>query len=234
MKKSNIAVLVVGLVLIPLALYLGSRLPGRSYYLIGTLIIIALLIPFFLAFEGRRPQARELVTIAVLCALAVACRAIIPIPHFKPIFAIIMLSGIAFGPETGFLVGAVSAFISDFMYGQGPYTPWQMMGYGAAGLLAGLVFQSRRIPRRGLVLAFFGFFTVVLAAGPLLDSASVFLMLPEITLENAIPVFLAGLPINLSQGACTFVTMLLFGRPLLDKLERLKVKYGMMEGENGI
>ena len=143
MKKSHIATLIVLFVLIPLTLYLGSRLSGRSYYLTGTLIVIELLIPFFLAFEGRAPQARELVTIAVLCAIAVAGRAAIPIPNFKAIFAIIMIAGIAFGPETGFVVGAVSAFASNFFYGQGPYTPWQMLGYGVAGLIAGFVYQKK-------------------------------------------------------------------------------------------
>ena len=114
MKKSRIATLIVFFVLIPLTLIVGSRLSGRAFYVTSTLVIVELLIPFFLAFEGRRPQARELVVIAVLSALAVAARVVIPIPNFKAIFAIIMLSGIAFGPETGFLVGAISAFASNF------------------------------------------------------------------------------------------------------------------------
>ena len=99
MKKSHIATLLVFFLLIPATLFLGTRLPGRGFYITGTAIIIELMIPFFLAFEGRRPQARELVVIAVMCALAVAGRAAIPIPNFKAIFAIIMLTGIAFGPE---------------------------------------------------------------------------------------------------------------------------------------
>ena len=117
MKKSNIATLIVFFLLIPLTLYLGTRLSGRSYYITGTLIIIELMIPFFMAFEGRKPQARELVVIAVMCAIAIAGRVAIPIPNFKAIFAIIMLSGIAFGPEAGFMVGAIAAFASNFFYG---------------------------------------------------------------------------------------------------------------------
>ena len=104
MKKSNIAKLLIFLLVIPSTLILGSNLPGRWYYLTSTLIIIELLIPFFLAFEGRKPQARELVVIAVMCALAVAARVAIPIPNFKAIYAIIMIAGIALGPESGFLL----------------------------------------------------------------------------------------------------------------------------------
>lgn len=233
MKKSNIAILLVFLILIPITLFLGLKLPGRAYYLTSTVVIIELMIPFFLAFEGRKPQARELVVIAVLCALAVAARAAIPLPNFKAIFAIVMLSGIAFGPESGFLVGAVGALVSNFFYGQGPYTPWQMMAYGAGGMLAGFLFR-RLLPRKPVVMAVFGFFTMVLFVGPLLDTCAVFLTLPTVTLQTAWPLYISGFPVNVSQGVCTFLVMLLFGRPLLEKLDRIKVKYGMMEDENGL
>lgn len=110
MKKSHIVMLLTFLLLIPATIYFGLRFSGRAYYVTSTLVMIETLVPFLLAFENRKPQARELVVIAVLSALAVAARVVIPIPNFKAIFAIIMLSGIAFGPETGFLVGAISAF----------------------------------------------------------------------------------------------------------------------------
>lgn len=232
MKKSNIATLFVLFVLIPLTLYLGAQLSGRSYYLTGTLLVVELLIPFFLAFEGRKPQARELVTIAVMCAIAVAARAAIPIPNFKAIFAIIMISGIAFGPETGFLVGAISAFASNFFYGQGPYTPWQMLGYGIAGLIAGFVFYKKLLPRKPLPMAVFGFFSVLLIVGPVLDTSSVFLMLPSISWDTVWPLYVSGFGINLSQAICTFLVLFLLGNPLLEKLDRLKVKYGMMEAND--
>lgn len=234
MKKSNIAALIVFFLLIPLTLFLGTKLSGRSYYITGTLIIIELMIPFFMAFEGRKPQARELVVIAVMCAIAIAGRVAIPIPNFKAIFAIIMLSGIAFGPEAGFMVGAVSALGSNFFYGQGPYTPWQMMAYGAGGMLAGFAFQRGRLPRKPWVMAVFGFFAVILWVGPLLDTSGVFLTLPTIRWATAWPLYVSGFPVNLSQAVCTALVMLLFGKPLLEKLDRIKVKYGMMEDENGL
>lgn len=234
MKKSNIATLLVFLLLIPATLFLGIKMPGRSYYITGTLIILELMIPFFMAFEGRKPQARELVVIAVMCAIAIAGRVAIPIPNFKAIFAIVMLSGIAFGPEAGFMVGAISAFASNFFYGQGPYTPWQMMAYGAGGMLAGFLFAKGRLPRKPMVMAIFGFLAVILWVGPLLDTSSVFLMLSDINWNSVLVTYTAGLSVNISQAACTVLVMLLFGRPLLDKLDRIQVKYGMMEGEDGL
>ena len=177
MKKSNIAMLTVFFLLIPATLFLGTKLSGRGYYLTGTLMILELMIPFFMVFEGRKPQARELVITAVMCALAIAGRVVIPVPNFKAVFAIILLAGIAFGPEAGFVVGAVTAFASNFFYGQGPYTPWQMFAYGAGGMLAGFCFRPRGLPRNRWVMAVFGFVTVLLWIGPLMDLSTVFLML---------------------------------------------------------
>jgi hypothetical protein len=59
-------------------------------------------------------------------------------------------------------------------------------------------------------------------------------MVSVINWNSIIAAFVSGFPVNLSQGICTVLVMLLFGRPLLDKLDRIKVKYGMMEDENGL
>ena len=234
MKKSNIVTLIIFFLLIPATLFLGTKIPGRSYYITSTLMILELMVPFFMAFEGRKPQARELVVIAVMCAIAIVARTAIPIPHFKAIFAVIMLSGIAFGPEAGFMVGAISAFASNFFYGQGAYTPWQMMAYGAGGMLAGFLFAKGRLPQKPWVMAVFGFFATILWVGPLLDCSHIFLMLSVINRDSILAALLSGFPVNLSQAICTVLIMLLFGRPLLDKLDRIKLKYGMMEDEDGL
>ncbi len=229
MKKSRIALLIVLFVLIPLTLFLGSVIKGRSYYLTATLIIIELMIPFFMRFEGRRPQARELVLIAAMCALAVAGRVAIPVNNFKAAFALILISGIALGPETGFIVGAVTALVSNFFYGQGAYLPWQMMAYGAGGMAAGFAFGKGRLKKSPVPMAIFGFFTVVLLIGPLLDVCNTFLGMPEVTFSTLGASFASGFPVNLIQGAVTGAIMLLVGRPLLDKLDRAKLKCGIAE-----
>ena len=234
MKKSNIAMLVVFFALIPLTLFLGDKFPGKGYYITGVLIIIELAVPFFMAFEKRKPQARELVVLAVMIALAVIGRVAIPIPHFKAAFAIIMLTGIAFGPEAGFIVGAITAFASNFFYGQGAYMPWQMMAYGAGGMLAGFVFIKNKIPKKPWIMAIFGFLATAFWIGPILDSSHVFIMMPEISFSTISASFASGFPVNVSQGICTALMMFIFGKPLLEKLDRIKLKYGMLEDENGI
>lgn len=229
MKKSRIATLVVFFLLIPATLFLGVKLPGRTYYITGTLIILELMIPFFMAFEGRKPQARELVIVAVLITMAIMGRVAIPISDFKAIFAIVMLSGIAFGPETGFMVGAIAAFGSNFFYSHGMFTPWQMFSYGAGGMLAGFVFSKGRLPRKPWLMAVFGFVAVVLVVGPILDSMTLFLGFVKMSKEAFGLVFVPGIAHNCLNGACTAAVMVIFGKPFLGILNRIQVKYGMLE-----
>lgn len=229
MRKTTVCNLILLLVMIPGTLFLGTRLSGRWYYLTSTMMIVEIMIPFFLAFETRRPQARELVTLAVMCALAVASRVVILIPNFKPMTAIIMITGIALGAQSGFVCGAVGAFASNFFFSQGPWTPWQMMAYGFAGFLAGGLFHKRFRLRNPAALAVWGFFAIVLVIGPLLDCCTVFTVSSRITWKYALAVFTAGFAYNVQHGLACAVTLLLFSKPLLSKLERLKTKYGMMD-----
>lgn len=229
MKKSHIATVAIFLLTIPATLFLGSQLPGRWYYLTSTLIIAQLLIPFFLAFEGRKPQARELVIMAVLCALAVAARVAIPVPNFKAIYGVIMIAGIALGPESGFLVGAVAAFVSNIFRGQGFYTPWQMLAYGACGMILGFLFRKGKLPRKPILMGIAGFLVVLLFAGPLLDVCNVLMMPVAMNKQSILAMFGAGFAVNISQGISTFIVLFLLGRPFLGKLDRIKEKYGMEE-----
>ena len=230
--------LAIMMLLVPLAVVLFTRLK-QSFYLSGLTIIVLTIAAFFLHFESRKPQARELVLLAVLCALAVASRAVFGfVPHFKPMLAIVMLTGIAFGPEAGFLCGAISGFASNFIFGQGPWTPWQMFAYGIGGMLAGLfalcgiLKKSPRAWRDGgwrdiLGLTVFGFLCILLVVGPLLDTSTFFMA--GFSASSPLAVYLAGVPVNCVHGSAVALTMLLFGKPLLDRLRRIQIKYGMME-----
>lgn len=230
--------LAIMVLLVPLAVVLFTRLK-QSFYLSGLTIIVLTIAAFFLHFESRKPQARELVLLAVLCALAVVSRAAFGfVPHFKPMLAIVMLTGIAFGPEAGFLCGAISGFASNFIFGQGPWTPWQMFAYGIGGMLAGLfalcgiLKKSPRAWRDGgwrdiLGLTVFGFLCILLVVGPLLDTSTFFMA--GFSASSPLAIYLAGVPVNCVHGSAVALTMLLFGKPLLDRLRRIQIKYGMME-----
>ena len=158
-KRTAAAVLLI-LLAIPLTIYIGVfYLQDRKYYFISLLIILETMIPFCMVFETRRPQARELVIISVLCAIAVAGRAaFFMIPQFKPVVALVIIAGVCFGGETGFLVGAVTGFVSNFFFGQGPWTPWQMFAFGIIGFIAGILFQKGLLRKTKASLCIFGAF----------------------------------------------------------------------------
>ncbi|MCI8424655.1 MAG: ECF transporter S component [Adlercreutzia sp.] len=214
----------------------GAALPRVSYYLTSTLIVLFTLLPFFASFEGRRPQARELAVLAVLTALAVVSRAVFAwVPHFKPMAGIVMIAGMAAGPQAGFLVGALSALTSNFLFGQGPWTPWQMLAFGTAGLMGGALTRSRLFPREGLswgrrvALAVVGYLAVQLVVGPILDTSTLFYLMGSPSLELVVAIYAAGAPVNAIHGAATAATLLLAANPLLDQLARLRTKYGLLE-----
>ena len=230
MRKSTLASLLTLFVLIPATLFLGTQVKGRWYYLISTMIIMELMLPFFFRFEARRPQARELVILTVMAALAAVSRVVFAFsPYLKTITGIIMITGIAFGPEAGFLTGAVAAFASNFFFSQGPWTPWQMFAYGFGGFLAGVIFHNHRNWAKPWVLAPFGFLTILLLVGPMLDSCTVFTMLSKFTVKNILAVYAAGVGYNVTHGIGAALTLFFVSRPLLGKLDRLQTKYGILE-----
>src|SRR5690625_7953059 len=87
-----------------------------------------------------------MVVFAVLIALSSISRVLFaPIPVFKPVSAIVILTAIYFGAEAGFLVGALTALLSNIYFGQGPWTPFQMFAWGIIGLIAGLPFIREKL-----------------------------------------------------------------------------------------
>ncbi len=235
-RTRSILLISILLVLSALTVYAGYRFEGLSYYIIITLILIYALMIFFVYFEHREHKERELVMISIMCAIAVASRAaFIWVPHFKPMAAVIMICGIGLGAQSGFLVGTLAAFLSNLIFGQGPWTPWQMVAFGIAGLIMGLLADSKAIPRYGLskgrlfMVALIGALEVLLVTGPVLDVYALTSMVNVYSLESVIGVLLAGVPVNAIQALATFLTIVLLGNPFLKVIHRACVRYGLVQ-----
>ena len=215
------------LVLIPLTLLAGVYLlQDRKYYFISLLVLLEALAPVFLSLEGSRPQARMLVLLSALAALAAAGRAaFFMLPQFKPGAAITIVAGVAFGGQAGFLVGALSMLLSNFFYVQGAWTPWQMAAMGLVGLVAGWL--SRWVGRSRLSLALYGFLSVILLYGGLLNPASLLMFQPYPTISIITASWALGFPMDLVHGAGTAFFLWAGGPPLLEQLERMRIKYGL-------
>lgn len=231
LRKRTVVATALILLLIPLTLFVGVYyFGGRRYYALSLAILLECMLPFFLIFEGRRPQARELVLIAVLCAMNVAGRAVFfMLPEFKPVVAMTILAGVAFGGETGFLVGAVTMLVSNMLFSQGPWTPWQMFAMGLIGWLAGVLYRKGVLRRGRLSLCIFGVLCATVVYGGIMNPASALMWAKELNWKLLLSYYLTGIPVDLVRAVGTFVFLWLGAEPMLEKLDRIKVKYGLVE-----
>ena len=231
LQKRTVTATLLILLLIPLTLFVGVYyFAGRKYYFISLLILLECMLPFFLIFEGRKPQARELVLIAVLVALNVAGRAaFFMLPEFKPVVAMTILAGVAFGGETGFLVGAMTMFVSNMLFSQGPWTPWQMFAMGIIGWLAGVLYRKGVLRRGRLSLCIFGVICSTIVYGGIMNPASALMWSNTINWKIILSYYVTGLPVDLVRAIATFFFLWLIAEPMLEKLDRVKVKYGLAE-----
>ena len=219
------------LLLIPITITFGMiYLNDRKYYFISLLILLYTMIPFFMVFESRKPQARELIIIAVLSAIGVAGRgAFFMIHQFKPVVAIVIISGICFGPESGFLVGAMVGFVSNFFFGQGPWTPWQMFSFGIIGFLAGILFNKGILEKTKLSLCIYGGVSTFLIYGVIMDTASLLIFTAKFSWKGLIATFASGFWFNIVHAISTIFFLFIISEAMIEKLDRIKIKYGLIE-----
>lgn len=223
--------LILMLLVVPLLLYLSVRFfHGRKYLICSLIVIVAAMLPFFMMFEGRKPKAREIMVISVLAAIGVAGRAaFFMVPSFKPVAAIVILTGVSFGGEAGFLVGCLIMMLSNMFMGQGPWTPWQMFSFGIIGFLAGILYQKGILKARKRDLCIYGFLSVVLIYGGIMNPASILMSYGYITSASLVAFYISGIPVDLVHALSTVIFLWFLSRPLLEKLERIKKKYGLIE-----
>jgi len=231
LTKRTITAAAMILLTIPLTIFIGIHVFGdRRFYFIALLVILQTMLPFAFVFESRKPLVRELVIIAVLCAITVAGRSVFfMLPQFKPVIALVIIAGVAFGGEAGFLVGAMSFLVSNMFFGQGPWTPWQMFSAGIIGFLAGVLFRKGMLRRSPTSLAVFGGIATFAIYGGIMSPASVLMWQPNPTRTMILMSYLHGLSFNLVHAAATVAFMVMISKTMLEKLDRIKVKYGLVE-----
>ena len=199
-----------------------------NFYIISAIILIISMLPFFFSFERRKSSSREITLMASLIALAVVSRAAFYlIPQVKPIAAVVIASAVCLGAERGYIVGAFSAFVSNFIFSQGIWTPFQMAALGLVGLFAGLIF-SKGYNR--FTLALYGFVSATFLYGLIVDISTVFMSLGDnITLSGILGIYAAGMPFNLVFGATTAVFLFFFGEGFIRKIKRIYTKYNILK-----
>jgi energy-coupling factor transport system substrate-specific component len=231
----KLTTLTVVFALTPLTILAGVYLLNdRNYYLVSLLIVCYIMALFFMMFERKKPRAREVIVVAVLTAIGVAGRAaFFMLPQFKPMIAVIVVSGACLGAEAGFLIGAMTGFVSNFMFGQGPWTPWQMFALGMTGFFAGLLFEKRLAAwtpgRRRAILCAYGIPATFFLYGGVVDIWTAMALTPaEVTAQALLTVYTLAVPFNAIHSASTAIFLLLIGNPMIEKLERAKLKFGLL------
>lgn len=212
-------------VLIP-AVTVGGALIFRDRQYAWITLCVALLscIPFFLHFE-HRADVKRLVTVAVMTALSVLGRIIFtPIPAFKPVAAFVIITAMYFGGEAGFLVGSLSAVISNFWFGQGPWTPFQMFSWGLIGLVAG--FLSEPMKKSRIVLIIYSILSGV-SYSLMTDIWTVLWADGYFNISRYLAALVSALPFTAVYALSNVVFLLIFARPIGKILERIKTKYAL-------
>lgn len=207
----------------PLMVILWERdsfLPALLLAVCGVLLLL------FFSFEHSRAGAQKIVLIALLSAVSCAGRVLFAgIPSVQPSSFLIILTGLAFGPQAGFMTGAMTALTSNMLLGQGPWTVWQMAAWGLMGLLSGLLYRS--LKKHPIALSVYGFLWGFLFGWMMnLWTVSGGFFGP-VSLRAVIAAGTASLPLDLAHAVCNLLLLLLLAGPFLRKLERIAVKYGL-------
>lgn len=206
-------------------LILGFFLFEEQKYAWGSLTIAAIsCVPFFIKYERNR-RASEIVVISVMVSIAVLGRIVfMAVPGFKPVTAIIIITAMYSNPHAGFITGALSALVSNFYFGQGPWTPIQMLVWGLIGLLAGIM--AAPLKKSLILRVLFGAFSGILYT-LLIELWTVFWLDGYFNIGRYLTLLITSGWFTLMYALSNVVFLLLLVNPIGKKLERVKTKYGL-------
>lgn len=219
-------------VLIPAALFAGVTIfNDRNYMLVSAFVALLSCLPFFIAFETNENTGRELVVIAVMCAISVVGRLIFaPIPGFKPVTAVVIITGAVLGAEAGFITGSMTALCSNIFFGQGPWTPFQMFSWGIIGFISGLIFFKRQ--KKNLVFIIIAGMLFGVLFSLLMDIWTTVSVSGEFIVNEYIACVIAAIPVTIEYAVSNAVFLAVLFNPFNKKLERIKTKYGVFVQQN--
>ena len=184
--------------------------------------VAALSVILFVAgFEKKEIGTRRMVIVSVMIALSVVGRFI---PFFKPVTALTILTAIYLGGEAGFMTGAFSALISNFYFGQGPWTPFQMLGWGLVGLAAGAL--AKPLKKSRVFLLIFGVLSGAVFSA-IMDVWTVMWYNEGFDTSLYLSAMLTALPHTALYAVSNFIFLFFLAKPFGEKLERIKIKYGV-------
>ncbi|MGG0670271.1 ECF transporter S component [Lederbergia citrisecunda] len=228
MERSRNYLISVSVVLLILLVASIVLFHYRAYLLLSFIMIACIMLPFFARFEWREVAGREVVLLAMLAAIAAVGR--VPfagLPSVQPTSFIIIIAGIVFGAESGFIVGAVAAIVSNFFLGQGPWTPWQMYAWGMMGMTAGLLRNAWWL-KTVWGKCIFGFVWGYLF-GWFMNMWIIVSNIEALSWEFFAGIYISSVYFDLAHALSNVFFLLIFGTSWLKVLQRVQRKYGLLE-----
>ncbi len=224
-SKTPITVCILFLA-IPIIVVAGAVIFKEKYYAwLSLSVAILSCLPLFYTFERKESASKELAVLAVLVAISTIGRFVFAwLPGFKPVTAITIIAAIWLGKEAGFVIGSLSAVVSNFYFGQGPWTPFQMFAWGMLGFLAGLL--SKTLRKNATILCVFGALAGILYSLTL-DIWTTIWAEGTFSLSRFIAAVATSLPTTVEYAVSNIIFLLILAKPIGEKLRRIKTKYGM-------
>lgn len=215
------------LFLSPIVIAIGVVLfEDRQYLVISMGLAVMACLAFYLSFESKQVSTRRLVIIAVMVALCVIGRGIFVVtPGFKPVTALVILTAMYFGSEAGFLTGSMAALTSNMLFGQGPWTPFQMIAWGGIGFVAGLPMMQKLLQSK-IWLVMYGIVSGILFS-LIMDIWSVIAMDGTFHIARFQVKVLTSLPFMVIYAVSNVFFLLITRQSIGSKLKRICIKYGL-------
>lgn len=222
--KSIIAVIALLILALCSSIFLGND----KYMLIATIGALISIIPFFARFEKKQNTTREIVVISVMIALSIAGRFIFTaIPHFKPVTALVIITGMYFGGDAGFITGVLTALLSNMHHGQGPWTVFQMAVWGLIGFFAGILNKKGLLKNKIVLIIFSGISGVVYSL--VMDIYTTISVDSVFSVVRYISYVIYSIPVMAEYIISNIIFILLLEKPIGKKLSRIKTKYGIFQ-----
>ena len=194
---------------------------AKKHIIIALAAAVMALLLFAAGFEKKSTGTRRMVIVAAMTALCFAGRFI---PFLKPIAALTIITALYLGGEAGFLVGAMSAVLSNFYFGQGPWTAFQMLAWGLIGLFAGIF--SEKLLKSRILLLIYGALTGI-AYSFIMDIWTVLWYNQGFDIRLYLAALVSAIPYTASYAVSNVLFLYLLAKPFGEKLQRIKVKYGV-------
>lgn len=192
-----------------------------------TLLAVMLALTLMLGeIELSRPALRQILPAVVCAAVAAAGRVLFAaFPDIKPVTAICIVAGAVLGKQAGFATGALAAFASNFFFGQGLWTPWQMYAWGSVGYISALLAERGLLATKPRVLVW-GFLSA-LVFGAIMNVMHIIGYVQPFTWQGALAALAASLPLDCLHGAATVGFLVLIWDSWCRQLRRVFAKYAL-------